>query len=208
MQANKARVGAVALALVLSVALTACGSDKDQGQSRPGSASVTPTPTASSTINPTDIAPGDELAVFEEGQEPVKAKPVETPTTAEDRDRSENPEKPVGTKTSNPQLPKDTTLPDSAEFLENASRLDGYNSFVALTFDIPWEDAVAELRASLEASGWECYECIPFVAGPNAPKETDTIRYFLRMQREGHRVTTVIAVSKNGIVSASLTFQG
>ena len=203
---NRSKTGLAVLSAALAVLLTACGSDGTPTPDQNSSSKPSASPTTS--VNSTDIAPGDELAVFDENQEPVEVKPAPTPSTAQEKERAQNPEKPMGAASSNAELPKGTQLPDSADVLENASRLDGYNSFVAMAFDLPWESAVEELRNAMEAAGWECYECIPFVPGPNAPKETENFRYFLNMQKDGHRVMTIIAVSPAGKVSASMTFQG
>ena len=203
---SRPKAGLAVLSAALAVLLTACGSNGSPTPDQNSNGKPSASPTA--TVNSAYIAPGDELAVFDEDQETAEVKPAPTPSTAQEQERSENPEKPVGTTSSNAELPKGTQLPDSADVLENASRLDGYNSFVAMAFALPWESAVDELRDSMEAAGWECYECIPFVPGPNAPKETENFRYFLNMQKDGHRVMTVIAVSPTGKVTASMTFQG
>jgi len=201
----KGGAGVFATVLLLAVTLTGCGSAPDQNEEN---TQVLPTPSAASSTNTGDRAPGDDLAVFDTDNEPEATKPIPVPTTAKERERSENPEKPVGAVSETNALPKGTKLPASGEVLEDASRLDGYNSFVALSFDLPWEKVVEELRASLEASGWECYECIPFIPGPNAPKETERFRYFLNMEKDGHKLMTIIAVMVAGNVTASLTFQG
>ena len=195
------------VAVLLSLSLVACGTSNSQNEQ---SSQLPTTPSSSPSINPGNIAPGEDLAVFGEDNSPIEPTlaPVPAPSTKEERKRSENPEKPIGTVSESKALPQGTKLPSSGDILEEASRLDGYNSFVALSFDTTWEKVVEELRASLEESGWECYECMPFIPGPNAPKETEKFRYFLNMERDGHKVRTIIAVMPNEKITASMTFQG
>ena len=201
----KERAAFSATLLLLAVTLTACGSETDQ---RDDNSQTLQTPSASPTNNPNVVEPGEELTILDEASEPEESKPVPVPSTEKERESSKNPEKPKGSISENNSLPKGVQLPVSGDVLEEASRLDGYNSFVALSFDLPWESVVEELRTSLEASGWECYECIPFIPGPNAPKETERFRYFLNMEKDGHKLMTIIAVMVAGNVTASLTFQG
>ena len=201
------RVGFGTAGLVLlATLLSACGTEPEPVATP--SASPTPTVTAPATGI---VAPGEDLVVLPEEQAPsTSSSPTAAakPTTAAQKKSSENPEvKNTGT-TASSKLPEGTVLPDEGQVLKEASRFDGYNSFVAISFKTTWEEAVEELRASMESSGWECYECIPFVAGPNAPKATDNFRYLLNMERDGHKVFTVFAVMKTGEVIASLTFQG
>lgn len=197
----------VAVSLVVTLALTGCGAGPDSGN-QPEDVLTDGTVTSDEPPrNPADVAPGDELVVFDVGQEPARPPVARTPATEEERERSENPELVNADRPASGRLPEGVEVPDAAELVTEASRLDGYRSFVVLRFDVPWADAVGIVRASLERGGWECYECIPFVAGEVTPEPAKEYRYFLNMQRDGRRVVTIFAENRAGVV-ASLTFQG
>lgn len=170
---------------------------------------VTPTSSVSSAEDPTykgrpitDVAP-DGLIVGGSGDGGG-----DVPVIDGDPDGVElNPEK-LSTPDPKGQLPPDFTPPAGAKFNEQTTSRKGYNSYVVLVMEKPWEEAVADLRASMEKDGWKCFQCMPFVVESDSDGAMKDARYMLNMTNGEHEVLTLISVASNGFTIASLTFQG
>ena len=186
----------IIVGITAALTLTGCASQEK---------AKTPVPVASESAAPEviDILPGHPI-VGGSGE----ASPAPVVMSDDETDKDHNPEPAVGSVVSG-NLPAGVSIPASSDYFAPASKIDGYNSFIALEFDSGWEKATATLRASMEAGGWTCYECLPFVPLEKTSKYTNLIKYLMNMEKDGHKVTITMAERLKGSGTvASLTFQG
>ncbi len=198
----KLKDAASAAGVVLSIALLAGCSGGAQSSS-----TVQPTPTPTVEENRDGVITG-KVAELEPGTE-VPSKPLtelkDLPPTAKPTTppvpKDAAPERP-GTETG--VLPANFEIPEGATLFEEASVVRGDRSFLALEFDVPWQEAATLLKESLKAEGWVCTNCIDYPASYRSKDEQDW-RYLLTMEREGRKLNGVIVEfgKKSG---ASLNF--
>jgi hypothetical protein len=116
-----------------------------------------------------------------------------------------NPEK-VKPVDPNAPLPDNFVIPGGVEYIEGASKLDGNQSHVVLGFDKDWKSASTALRNELESKGWECFECVPFVAVGENAGDFKASKYLLNMYNGETKVIIIISETSKGLAIASMNF--
>lgn len=162
------------------------------------------------TLDPTaevvvDVQPGVSLDVLKNQPANEPDAPLD-PITGDESDLTHNPEqKPV---TDPGKSPVGLILPTSGSIIEGRTKMDGYNSHIAMEFKSMWEPTVKAVRASMEKSGWTCRVCVPFQPSPDAnPDVVKNVKYMMEMANGAHVAIIVVAVTPEGS-TASYTFQG
>lgn len=116
-----------------------------------------------------------------------------------------NPEK-VKPVDPNAPLPDDFVIPAGVDYIEGASKLDGNQSHVVLGFDKDWKSASTALRNELEGQGWQCFECVPFVAVGENAADFKASKYLLNMYNGDTKVIIIISETSKGLAIASMNF--
>lgn len=196
-------VGVAAIA-VAATAFALTNASTPAGEPKPAPTTTVTDVTAEKEPVAIVVAPGGEVPMLN-GDNLPEAHETLTTLEHDETDAAHNPEnKPV---TAAGTRPEGVQFPTTGKFMDGATKFDADNSHVAILFSADWKSVVTDVKETMEASGFTCRTCIPFVPGPEDKKLLAPVKYILQMSDKTREVSILVSEQPGGTL-ASYTFQG